>query len=51
MFTIGAGKSCSFKKLKVYETKLYIHIIIFAFFINLNFKLNAIQTTYKKYKK
>jgi hypothetical protein len=35
MFTIGAGKTCNFKKLIAYETKHNIHIIFFAlFFIN-----------------
>ena len=42
MFTIGDGKSCKFKKWNFYETKLYIHTII---------DVNAIQTSYKKYKK
>ena len=42
MFTIGVGKGYNFEKLKFYEIKLYIHIII---------EINAIQTSYKKYKK
>ena len=35
-YTFQPSQSCNFKKIKVYETKLFINNIIFASFLNLN---------------